>query len=705
MILLRSAILFTLLVVVPAAVLSALALRVADREHAESLRGLREGLESEADAVAKRARDALAAGADRAEAELRRVIGELAAGRDMPADALVAWVRRDTPVRFSPSVAPAAPLDVGSDGAPVPETESRRLFELSVRGGERFELARGDPAAAIDAYSFYLPRIDEPRLRDRLRFRVARAAVAAGERSLGAAILRALVEERTGAVTGEGYPIVLLSARLLGELGELAGLEEAARESLSRWAPRLSGAPLLALARALAPGDERLRRLVADRARLEGEITAHADALLARGAVFTGEAVLIARPAPGSDLTSIVARADVEIPDLATGELEVVLAPSTGSRTPDLDSGAGTTAVRPVELERGPVLAILTVRDGALDDRLGSLDLRRAINRALVGLLVAVTLAGGIALAIFFARERHLVRLREQLLANVSHELKTPITSIRMLSEMLADGPHDAARSRRFGQLLLAESLRLLRTVENVLDFSRMARRKDGDPIGGEPVDLRELVERVAADFAPRAADRDAEIDLAPAAEGEPGLVVMTNPAAVERIVGNLIENALKYHGEERPRVELALERHGDRVRVSVSDNGPGIPAREQQRIFDEFYRARFENYAVQGSGLGLSIARGLARRLGGDLTVSSRQGQGSTFTLELPAGDAPETADTGGSRDAATETGTVAESTDRGRTNGLDNGTGDGTDDATTGRPIDRPIEAGRGANPRRRG
>jgi len=105
----------------------------------------------------------------------------------------------------------------------------------------------------------------------------------------------------------------------------------------------------------------------------------------------------------------------------------------------------------------------------------------------------------------------------------------------------------------------------------------------------------------------------------------------------VERILLNLLDNALKYRAEDAPSIELALRVDTGRVLFVVSDNGPGITARDRKHIFEEFYRARFENYGVQGSGLGLAIAHRLAHALGGDLFVLSVEGKGSAFTLALP--------------------------------------------------------------------
>lgn len=98
-----------------------------------------------------------------------------------------------------------------------------------------------------------------------------------------------------------------------------------------------------------------------------------------------------------------------------------------------------------------------------------------------------------------------------------------------------------------------------------------------------------------------------------------------------------MLDNALKYRRRESPRIALSLEQAGERVRIAVADNGPGIPRADRERVFEVFYRVRYDDYEVKGSGLGLAIARRLARNLGGDVLLESREGEGSTSTLELP--------------------------------------------------------------------
>jgi signal transduction histidine kinase len=175
----------------------------------------------------------------------------------------------------------------------------------------------------------------------------------------------------------------------------------------------------------------------------------------------------------------------------------------------------------------------------------------------------------------------------------------------------------------------------LSQIIENLLDFSRLKRKEEALPL--EPVDLEALLRQVAEGFSHRTGEGAIDFQV----ERVDPVVLKTNAAAVERILANLLDNALKYGDGERPWIRLRGETGGGEVRISVSDNGVGIPRRDRERVFEEFYRVRYDDYAVQGSGLGLSIARRLARLLGGDLRFESIEGSGSTFVLVLPGEEA----------------------------------------------------------------
>ncbi|MBI4601855.1 MAG: HAMP domain-containing histidine kinase, partial [Planctomycetes bacterium] len=604
----RAALLYALIVLLPAAQLTWWAWRAVDLEHREGLeayaRMTREFAKLEAAKVEAAAREA----ANLAEAS--PVAGYAEGGR---------WIGYDPAA--PPARAPEEP-----EGTP----EERRRWLLSRRGGEAYE-ARGDPGRALDAYAFYLPAIRAPELRSRLRLAGARAARAAGQRDLARGLLREVFATGEGHATEEGPPADLAAAVAILHEGcaEDEPLRAEARSRLRDAAPRLATPLLARLAAEVSPGGEDLRGLVEARRTLEAAVRACPEVLAWRDAAIAGSTLLLARGEErGGRRVRALRSAPFVTPELALEGYWLQWVP--GETPPP----GGDAASHPVRLaDGGPVLGQVLVQDLPLPTRRDYLDRRRWTKRAFIGLQVLVVLGGGAAFLIFLRRERELARLRARLLANVSHELKTPVTSVRMFSEMLSEPGLDPAQARLFGGHLRREAARLSQLLENLLDLSRPERAEA--ELAREPADLAALLREVAEGFAYRAREEKAAFRT----EGVDGsLPLETNPGAVERIVLNLLDNALKYRRAEGAEVVLSLAAGssgaaGGGARNAVRDNGPGNPRGERERVFEEFDRGRFVDYAVKGAGLGLPIARRLARRLGGDLELESREGEGSVFT------------------------------------------------------------------------
>jgi signal transduction histidine kinase len=241
-----------------------------------------------------------------------------------------------------------------------------------------------------------------------------------------------------------------------------------------------------------------------------------------------------------------------------------------------------------------------------------------------------------VAMAVYFyresAREMREAAQRVSFVNQVSHELKTPLTSIRMYAEML-EGQLEGAveKPRKYLDVIVSESQRLSRLIGNVLSFSRKQRSALTLHRAAGNVDdvLREVLEHFAA--ALRA--RGIEVVFS----GGAGQRAEFDRDALEQIVGNLLSNVEKY-AAGADRVEVVSTQEGDTVTVSVTDNGPGIPPREQRRIFEPFHRVSSKlTDGVAGTGIGLAIARDLARLHGGDLTLEP-SGQGACFKLVLHA-------------------------------------------------------------------
>lgn len=621
----RVLLLYLALILVPGAILAALAFRLAGRERLDALRALDERVETAAERLARQAESALGKALEKAKTRIESYESE---GPSSLLEA-VAYLTPEGELQYGAT--PQEPTTPSSASDPG----ELRYFRLSLAGGESYELAWRDPARALDAYAFYMARIRSPGLRSRLRYRIARAATTQGDRELAAAVLRDLLEDAGGCTEG-GLPIDLLAgARLLG-LGQddEREIRSALRARLRETHRHLTTPFFKHFLRNLAIGDTDLARLVEERELLEASFVRCRETLLESGSALDGDGLLVTHETAGG--AQALARAEVVWPPWDPGgQLEVQLS-THGPRGEE----SGGTSMRPLRLgASGPLLAFLRVRDPLYAEARNRVERLWRLGGALVIFTVAVTLLGGLALLRLVVRERRLAQLRARLVANVSHELKSPVTSIRMFSEMLAEDPLDESRTRRFGRLLRGESLRLSQLIENLLDFSRLGRRET--ELDLEPLDVAAVLHRVAEGFGYRAREKGVrfEVDLPDVADsqGRGGLEVVANSLAVERITLNLLDNALKYRKADAPRIRLTAGTAGNHVSVSVTDNGPGIPRGETERVFEEFYRLRYEDYAIRGSGLGLALARRLARKMGGDIRLESRLGAGSTFSLEIP--------------------------------------------------------------------
>lgn len=218
-------------------------------------------------------------------------------------------------------------------------------------------------------------------------------------------------------------------------------------------------------------------------------------------------------------------------------------------------------------------------------------------------------------------------RRRREFLADVAHELRTPVTSIRGYADLLTRGHVDDDTRAEFLETIRRNAVRIGTLVDDLLELEALEAGK-GPPLVRAPVALGPLVERVLGTLRARATEAGATVTTTLA----PGLTVAADADAVERIALNLLDNALR-HGGAGVTVTVAGERVGDRGRLIVRDDGPGVPVEHRARIFDRFVRGS-AGRERQGSGLGLAIARELASAMGGSLTLDG----GSTFVLDLPA-------------------------------------------------------------------
>lgn len=264
--------------------------------------------------------------------------------------------------------------------------------------------------------------------------------------------------------------------------------------------------------------------------------------------------------------------------------------------------------------------------------------IRRRRVRVQVSPLAGTEGRGGLVAVFSDVTElRRLETLRRDFVANVSHELRTPIASIRATSETLRGGAlEDPEMAKEFVEIIDRNAQRLHRLVEDLLDLSKIEAKELDLKI--QPLDARAGAQAVVDLLRHSAEQRKSQVVV----EAPEGLSVSADPRALEQILTNLIDNAIKY-GPPGTRVTVRARRSSDRpsrVIFEVADDGPGIDAAHLPRLFERFYRVDTgRSRALGGTGLGLAIVKHLTEALGGEVSVESALGKGSLFRVDLPAG------------------------------------------------------------------
>jgi len=284
--------------------------------------------------------------------------------------------------------------------------------------------------------------------------------------------------------------------------------------------------------------------------------------------------------------------------------------------------------------------------------------------RLTLGLLIAVLViaigTGSLLIVRSLGAELKLARQKTDFVGNVSHELKTPLTSIRMFSELLAEGRvADPVKQHSYLQIITTEAARLTRLINNVLDFSRMERGEK--KYNFQACELTDLVRATAETYRPHLESAGFQFACElPAAR----IPVRADADALSQVIVNLLSNAEKYSAQSERRSPTRLDSESDQrsvpeagappkeitlhlaqrqsplphAEIRVLDRGPGVPRGCEEKVFEKFYRAHDSlSSGIQGSGLGLTIARQIARAHGGDVVYEPRDGGGSCFVLRLP--------------------------------------------------------------------
>ena len=237
------------------------------------------------------------------------------------------------------------------------------------------------------------------------------------------------------------------------------------------------------------------------------------------------------------------------------------------------------------------------------------------------------------ALGVFFdiTRTERLELVRQEFLSNVSHELRTPLTSILAFVETLETGAKEDPEScQRFLSIIRKNASRMHGLIDDILELTAI---EGGNvQLRAKPVELHAVVDDVCASLAAQAEARGVTLENNVA----PGVMVQADSRRLEQMLTNLIDNGIKF-SPQNGTVSISHE-PGTRDRILVTDDGDGIPAQHLERLFERFYRVdRARSRELGGTGLGLAIVKHLALLHGGEVTVESELGKGSTFTIHLP--------------------------------------------------------------------
>ena len=305
---------------------------------------------------------------------------------------------------------------------------------------------------------------------------------------------------------------------------------------------------------------------------------------------------------------------------LVVGEDDTVLKASAPAYALDLVRGQELAVPELAELVRA-VRRDGQIRDAELEIGTSHVDARVApLSSRLVLVLVEDR-----------TRERRVEAIRRDFVANVSHELKTPVGAIGLLAEAMLGAADDPEAVTRFAGRMQTEGGRLTRLVQQIIELSRL--QIDDPREDAAPVDVDEVVGRAVDQ---NAIDAQAK-DITVVRDGSTGLVALGGADEIALALSNLVANAVSY-SPEHSTVVVAAREDGPVVELTVTDQGIGIPAGDLERIFERFYRVDPARHrSTGGTGLGLSIVKHVAASHGGEVRVWSEEGQGSTFTLRLP--------------------------------------------------------------------
>jgi len=518
----------------------------------------------------------------------------------------------------------------------VPAPAESSTFARHRQEGEAEEFTRRDVAGAAAAYHLALASAHDPGESAEARLLLARALSKAGETEEASAVYEALLNDpsHTRDEQGVGYRFYAAERLIAAQRKPAAVLSMLRREINSDGRLTL---PELYMIRSF-PGfspDAQTRRKMSERiAEMEQATALVGDFPRLRARVESGNAPggsvwvpfgatpwLVTMTAPAPPLPALV---------MAVSSAKVV-PPGVKLLSRPTDGGALIDALG----ESFPGLQVEWT-DGRFRDAVRP-GLPVGILMAGLALVVGVAVFGGYLLLRDVNRDVRMAEVRSQFVASVSHELKTPLTAIRMFAETLAMGrSRDERTKSEYLETIVSESERLARLVDNVLDFSKIEQGKKIYRL--RPVRLEDVADSAARAMQFPLAQQGFQLHFS-VEQDIPEL--RADPDAIQQAILNLLTNAMKYSGDARE-IDLRVgvrgaARNGDAV-IEVVDHGLGMEADEQKHIFEKFYRApSHESRLIAGTGLGLTLVAHIVKAHGGRVEVESAPGSGSTFSILLP--------------------------------------------------------------------
>ena len=544
------------------------------------------------------------------------------------------------------------PWEENPDVAEARRTLADPDFAERIRNGQRAELGRGDLASASQTYRDAYRDSRSETQRAFARMLLARSLAVDGRTEVAEQAYMELLATPASVVDEHGVPFALYAASRLREWGVAS--EEVTRRlqsevELGDW----RSPSALYLLRDLLSSDGRTPvALDEERIELESALAVQRDYSLlvtsrsppnrngqpapAWFGIGPGDWLAKVIGPAGAEPTAVVAVSAEAMADAMARRVsgnEVLRASTVGALEMSLQAaGEGT----PLGVARPDFTAtFLEPPQTALKRILG---LQNAFFFVALLLVLSITLFGGYLLLHGVRREMRVAELQSDFVSSVSHELKTPLTAIRMFAETLRSrAAPDPAMTAEYLDTIVGESERLTRLLNNVLDISQM---EQGQKIySREPTSLAEIAARAARAVEYPLSRDGFRLDLDLDDQLPP---VSVDRDSVEQAVLNLLTNAMKYSGTSR-KISLSLGRRNGHAVIAVSDRGVGVPPEAQSRLTEKFYRVRsLENERVPGTGLGLTIVEHTARAHGGHLTLESAVGEGSTFSIHLPMEEQP---------------------------------------------------------------